>query len=408
MAKGYLISRTGEFTPPADGWVQVLAVGDFPNAEAGIVQHVDSESLDAITADFKAQAGQPNWPGMLVDFDHFSHDKTKPTGAAAWIDELDKRRDELWAHWRLTDTGAKAVNGGDYRLTSSVLAGFVPYDGAPSDKHLRPTKLVRVALTNDPNIKGMAPVSNRADTTEDETTATNKDTTMADTATAPAPAATGTVNHKALLTELLGLAEGASDEDIVKAIDMLKADAEADAGPNPDNDGDEATHPAAVENRSDVEELTAQVVALNREVAEAKAEPFFALVGEDKEVRAALFSLFAENREAAQKVFKSIKAPAAAEVVTKNRGDESTAAAIAKPFKPAFNRSVQPAPGGDQSDVGGGDVVKVAKSVREAAQEIFAANRDTGMTFSQAWTEAERKVCNRNGAGAAANATTTK
>jgi len=403
---GFLISKGGttggEFTPPADGLIQILAVGDFPNAEAGIVQHVDAVAMKSIIADFEAQSKAPNWPGMLVDFDHFSHSKEHPTGAAAWIDSLELRDDELWAHWRLTDTGAKAVNGGDYRLTSSVLAGFVPYDGAPSEKHLRPTKLLRVALTNDPNIKGMAPVSNRAD----GTTTNTKDTTMADT-TAPAPA-TGSVNHKQLLIELLSLSEGASDEDIMKAIELLKADAEADAGPNPDNDGDEGTHPAAVENRSDVEELTAQVVALNREVAEAKAEPFFVLVGEDKDARAALVNLMAENRAETLKVFKAIKPQVAAEVVTKNRGDESTAAVITKPFKPAFNRSVQPAPGGDQSEVGGGDAEKAAKSILEKAQEIFAANRDTGMTFSQAWTEAERKVCNRNGAGAAANATTAK
>ncbi len=385
---GYLINKGGgkggEFTPPADGWVQILAVGDHPNAEAGIVQHVDDESLNSIVADFKSQASADNWPGMLVDFDHFSHSKDHPTGAAAWIDSLEKRDGELWAHWRLTDTGEKAVNGGDYRLTSSVLGGFVQYDGAPSTKHLRPTKLLRVGLTNDPNIKGMAPVSNRAD----GTTTTTKDTTMADT-TAPAPA-TGSVNHKALLTELLGLTEGASDEDIQKAIDLLKADAEADAGPNPDGDGDEETHPAAVNrDMTDIEELSGQIIALNREVAEARAEQFFPLIGENKDAREALVEIMATNRAAALVVFGAIKAPPAA---VANR---ATTTDFRAPFKPAFNRSVQPTPGGDKAQLSEEDV---AKRCRAKAQELIAANRASGMTWGQAWEQAEASVLGANGA----------
>lgn len=377
---GYLISKGGgkggEFTPPADGWVQILAIGDHPNAEAGIIQHVDSESLSAIVADFKSQASADNWPGMLVDFDHFSHSKDHPTGAAAWIDEIEERDGgELWAHWRLTNTGAKAVNGGDYRLTSSVLGGFTKYDGAPSTKHLRPTKLLRVALTNDPNIKNMAPVSNRAD----GTTTTTKETDMADT----------TMNHKALLIELLNLTEGASDEDIQKAIDLLKADAEADAGPNPDGDGDEDTHPAAVENRSELERLSGQIIALNREVAEARAEQFFPLVGENKEAREALIEIIATNRAAALGVFGAIKARPA---VVKSRASTTD---VRAPFKPAFNRSVQPTPGGDKSQLNGDEV---AKQCRIKAQEIFAANRASGMTWGQAWEQGEASVLGSNGA----------
>ena len=384
---GYLISRGGDFKPPTDGWVQVLALGDFPNAEAGITQHVDSEAFDAILDDFEAQSGQENWPGMLVDFDHFSHSKEHATEAAAWIDSLERRGDELWAHWRLTATGEKAVCGGDYRLTSSVLSGFTAYEGAASDKHMRPTKLVRVALTNDPNIKGMAPVSNRGPAEQANTTTTNREgTTMADG-----------INHAALLKELLGLTEGASDEDIQKAIDLLKADAEADAGPNPDNDGDEDTHPAALEgaNRSEVEALEARVVALNRENAEARAEQFFTLVGEDKDVREAMIELLATNREAALRVFKAIK-PAAASTVAVNRGAADTATVTA-PIRPAFNRRFQPNPEGaktsdDQQEV---DAVKV----RLRTKELFAQNRAQGMTYQQCWNTAERelRVAAKNG-----------
>lgn len=378
---GYLISRGGEFKPPADGWVQVLAIGDFPNAEAGIVQHVDQEALDAIIADFKTQSSTDNWPGLLVDFDHFSHSKDHATAGAAWIDSIDQREDQLWAHWRLTDAGSRAVSGGDYRLTSPVLAGFVPYDGAPSDKHLRPTKLVRVALTNDPNIKGMAPVSNRQPTE-------HGDTTMADEVENKTAV---TANHKKLLCELIGLTEEASDEDIQKAIDLLKADAEADGGPNPDNDGDEATHPAELAGNREVEALTQQLVALNRELAATKAEKHFVLVGEDAKVREALVALMAENRANAELVFGAITAKAKeVEIQAANRNTASGASRF-QPTRPAFDSSVQHTPGGDQSQSVADDAVKT----RLKASEIQAANR--GMSWGQAWSMAERQVKPENG-----------
>jgi phage I-like protein len=84
----------------ADGWVQVTPCGEFPHAGAGIVQVIDRAACDAIAAVFNARKSDTNFPGVLVDFDHFSLDTAQSSEAAGWISDLESRDTGLWAHVR--------------------------------------------------------------------------------------------------------------------------------------------------------------------------------------------------------------------------------------------------------------------------------------------------------------------
>jgi hypothetical protein len=150
-----------------DAWIHVTPLGEFAHAGAGVVQVIDVEALKAITEDFKAKAGTENFPGLLVDFDHFSMDTDKPSEAAGWISALRADAEGLWAKVRWTSKGKDAVEGGEYRLVSPVF----PQPSLCEDlgkNRIRPRQLQSVALTNEPNIKGAQPLTNRTSTERDQ------------------------------------------------------------------------------------------------------------------------------------------------------------------------------------------------------------------------------------------------
>jgi hypothetical protein len=80
--------------------------------------------------------------------------------AAGWITELKADTEGLWAKVRWTAKGESAVTGGEYRLVSPVF----PKPSLCEDlgeNRIRPRQLQSVALTNEPNIKGARPLTNR-------------------------------------------------------------------------------------------------------------------------------------------------------------------------------------------------------------------------------------------------------
>src|SRR5471032_342919 len=169
------------FQPNPDGWFHIAPHGTFPHPN-GALQVIDAEACDAMLGTFNEEARQPNFPGLLVDFDHFSHDPAQPTTAAGWIGGLEHRADGLYAQIRWSDLGHQALTGGRYRLASPVWnrADCDQWTAPGSDGrealHLRPRRLDRLALTNDPNLPGLAPLSNRTQQTPvaPNATATNE------------------------------------------------------------------------------------------------------------------------------------------------------------------------------------------------------------------------------------------
>ena len=141
-------------------WIHVSPLGEFKHAEAGVVQVVDAEAVAAIVEDFKAKAAVENYPGLLVDFDHFSMDTDKPSEAAGWITDLRSDGAGLWAKVRWSAKGTECVEGGEYRLVSPVFPKASLCEQLGGER-IRPRSLLSVALTNDPNIKGAKPLTNR-------------------------------------------------------------------------------------------------------------------------------------------------------------------------------------------------------------------------------------------------------
>lgn len=144
----------------ADGWVQISPLGDYKHAGAGVVQVVDRAACDAMAEAFNARKADTNFPGVLIDFDHFSLDTGQSSEAAGWITELESRDTGLWARVRWSDAGLAAVQGGRFRLMSPVFPPPSQCEDLGGGK-IRPRALVSVALTNEPNIKGGRPIANR-------------------------------------------------------------------------------------------------------------------------------------------------------------------------------------------------------------------------------------------------------
>lgn len=156
------------FELPADGWHQLAPLGEFPHSAAGIVQVIDAEACTRMVAAFEnARATSGNFPGLLIDFDHFSLDSEKRSEAAGWITDLKfcppssgNNPAGLYAAIRWSDIGETSVKGGRYRFLSPVWAKEDCED--LSGNRFRPVRLLNAAVTNDPNLKGILPLSNRA------------------------------------------------------------------------------------------------------------------------------------------------------------------------------------------------------------------------------------------------------
>jgi hypothetical protein len=172
-----LILNRDSFELPGDGWYQVAPLGEFPHRPSGVIQVVDKDACAAMASAFTEQAKKANFAGLLIDFDHFSLDDKLKSEAAGWIVGLENRgpRAEggdpkpeereratgagLWAKIRWSDLGEEVVKGGRYRFLSPVWSQRDCVD--LGDGRLRPVRLLNAAVTNDPNLKGMVPLSNR-------------------------------------------------------------------------------------------------------------------------------------------------------------------------------------------------------------------------------------------------------
>lgn len=152
-----------DFKHPTDGWYHIEPKGEHPNKASGVVQVIDSEAIASIVNRFNAEAdAAPNFPGMLVDHEHFKHDPEKESLAYGWLTRLEGRTDGVYGQIRWTNTGKAAVDGGDYRFFSTE---YAPTEAkilnSAKPVRLRPLRLDGLTLTNDPNNRGGRPITNR-------------------------------------------------------------------------------------------------------------------------------------------------------------------------------------------------------------------------------------------------------
>ena len=278
------------FEMPADGWHQLAPLGEFPHSAAGIVQVIDAEACTLMVAAFEnARATSGSFPGLLIDFDHFSLDAEKRSEAAGWITDLkfvDSSSQSaipsgLFARIRWSDIGEAAVKGGRYRFLSPVWAkGDCEELG---DNRFRPVRLLNAAVTNDPNLKGILPLSNRSIGSSFDFTplsrsrVLNKEKSM---------------QHilEALLNKL-NLSADTAEGAILTAIENMTPPAEV----------------AALLNRAETAET--QLAAFQQTQLEADADAFLTAHAAHIENRDAVRAQFIENRTMTEALFKNLKTP---------------------------------------------------------------------------------------------------
>lgn len=274
----HLTCLNRSFKKAADDWYQVMPIGEFPSTlndekETDITMIVDRAALDGIMARFVSDKDLANWPGYLLDYEHFSLQKDQRSEAAGWIDELQIRDDGLYAHIKWTARGQADVEGGVYRNISPVAA----LSKIKGDQY-RASRFLGAGLTNTPNLRGMVPLSNR------------RDMISADEKTGDS------MNYKDVLCRVLGQPPEATDE-------QLQAAADAAA----QNTVKKADHDVVVN----------RCKTLEAELIESDLETHKAVIVNRDEVKTQLTA----NREGTIKVLKSIR-PAGA--VALNRDGTKT------------------------------------------------------------------------------------
>ena len=359
------------FELPADDWYQLAPLGEFPHASAGITQLIDADACTRMVTAFEnARSQSENFPGLLIDFDHFSLDAEKHSEAAGWITDLKFRPPQndshrapssmpnavqtggLWAAIRWSDTGEAAVRGGRYRFLSPVWARADCED--LGDNRLRPVRLLNAAVTNDPNLKGILPLSNRS---------------TGDPSGRP-PFDYSPLNNKAPITQ----------EELMQAIvnALLK---KLDLPPEADLEVirsaiENITPPGEVDallNRAETAE--SKIADLEKAQLEADADAFLDEHADVIENRDEVRTQFIENRQLTEAVFKNLKAPQSA----KQPAPDTR--------RPLHNRDSK-IKASHNRDAQAGSEARAVK-IRNRASEIMKAD---GVGYPDAFRRAEQEI----------------
>ena len=195
----------GEATP---AWFQTTPpYGDYPGGNItgkdgkpveNAVVRFDAPSVRKCVEAFRAEMARTDWPGILVDREHFSLDADHESDAMAWATDIRVADDgSIWTKWRFTPEGERLWRDKVLVCRSPVLA----LDDGP-DGIYRPKALKSIGMTNSPhfNLSPLA-AARKAAAEETKTQGDNMD--------------------KEILAAL-GLAETASKEDVLAAIKALK------------------------------------------------------------------------------------------------------------------------------------------------------------------------------------------
>lgn len=364
------VENNGEtFKVPADGWFQIAKLGDWYHRDTGTMQVIDQQAIGAIVDAFKRAAATDNFPGLLVDRDHFSHDPSKPTEALCWISEMEARADGVWARGKWTSLGMELIEGGVYRLVSPVFSDWEFVEGGDGNR-ARPRLITRVALTNDPVCKGMEPISNRDGGGTPRVDAKNA-------------AGARTMNHREELCRMLGLPVTASDEEIATA--KAKADADQSEKVNRMNEDEKK---AAADMKAEIERLKSSNVALLNRQVDSALETYAAVIGDKKEAWKARLNRDYDIAIEALKEIAASKKPDAEngkDDEAKNRNTGNPDKAGKKPVHNRDNGAHPTNPDATASD----DNPQVQAAYQGVALETRQLmNRHPGMTYLTAYKTA--------------------
>ena len=178
--------------------------GTVKGAAKDAVFVFDEAAARAVIEDFRQQAARPDWPGVLVDREHFSADADKTSDAMAWARDIRQDSDgSIWTRWDFTPEGERLWRD---RVLVSRSPLFLSSPDA-SRREYRPVALRSIGMTNAPHFRELSTLAaarEAAEVTKHE----------------------GEIQMEEIL-KALGLAEGASPEDAVAAIEALKQRASA-------------------------------------------------------------------------------------------------------------------------------------------------------------------------------------
>lgn len=263
---------TNRFEPTSpDGWIMLAPYGDHPHAEG--LQRLDQAAARSMVERWQAR-GAPELP---IDFDHRTYTRSDDTESAGWVQELAARDDGLWGRVRWSDSGESALRGGRYRQLSptwTVRTQTSEDNGAT--RILQPVELMDVALTNQPNLKGLPMLSNTRGSAPKQ------------------------IQNEKPMTELLnalGLKPEATEQEALAAVADLKAKSDT------------------LQNRCN--ELDASLQTLRNAQVEADLAAYAHLIP-DADVDSAR-QLIAHNREAAIRIFEAAGKRLAGEAPLSNR-----------------------------------------------------------------------------------------
>jgi phage I-like protein len=324
---------------PTDGWYEIETPGEHLNAASGVVQLLDATAYDAIVNRFKQESAAPNFAGLLIDRDHFSLDPSQTSESFGWLMELRNRDGHLEGRIDWSDSGEQAVKGRRFKFFSTV---YDPADvekvGARKIKNrdyplVRPLRLDRLALTNDPNNKGGKPISNRngspADADENQNPPTMKN-----------------------IMKLLGLADDASEASAVEAIQKIQnraTKAETDFGAL------KTEHTALLEAQveSDLEKYKNRFKPENREKLKKQ---------------------LIANRASTIETLESLDAPVSADKRITNRATAT----------PPTGERLTPGGEGESTDEG------IAKKITNRCNELQGQNGKR--SFDSCWNQAQQEI----------------
>lgn len=214
---------------PADGWYHIEKAGRHPGvADDGtkILEIVDDQSVASIVSAFNRMVEEypakygTEFPGILIDRDHLSHDESKETAADGWLMGVQNREGELYGKIDWTSRGKLAVDGKDYRFFSTEYPpeGLEILNREGDRLCVRPVALSGLSLTNRPNNVGARPITNRMSPDADPASQTAGKNQKADIQTK---------ETMKKIASKLGLSAEASEDAILEKIQALLDQAKA-------------------------------------------------------------------------------------------------------------------------------------------------------------------------------------
>lgn len=173
--------------------------GTIKGAAKDAVYIIDEAAAKAVIENFRSAAREDGWPGILVDREHNSLDPKKPSDAMAWAKDIRQEADgSIWTRWEFTPTGREL-------WTTRTLVNRSPaFLASCEGGKYRPFELRSIGMTNIPHFKQLSTIAAAKEADQNQTGETMKK-----------------------MLEALGLAEGASEDDAVAAINELKNKASA-------------------------------------------------------------------------------------------------------------------------------------------------------------------------------------